>query len=63
MIKKILLFLLFLLVVVFGWFYWQLTRQTGESIVSDLDTKTLFDKRCGICHNGGAAAAPLVILG
>lgn len=62
--KKILLttglsFIL-ILVVAFGWFYWQLTRQTSETLIADLDTKTLFDTRCGVCHNGGSTGAPLV---
>ena len=43
-----------------GWFYWQITKQTKETIIADVDTKTLFDVRCGICHNGGSVAAPLV---
>ncbi len=62
--KKILLTtgisLLLLLIAAFGWFYWQITHQTGETIVADLDTKTLFDTRCGICHNKGSTGAPLV---
>jgi len=62
--KKILLTtvlgLLFLLAAAFGWFYWQITHQTSETIIADLDTKTLFDSRCGICHNGGSTGAPLV---
>jgi len=62
--KKILLTsvlgILFLLAAAFGWFYWQITHQTSETIIADLDTKTLFDSRCGICHNGGSAGAPLV---
>ena len=49
-----------LLIVAFGWFYWQITYQTSETIIADLDTKTLFDARCGICHNGGNTGAPLV---
>ena len=58
--KKILLFLLFLFIAAFVWFYLEITRPTNETIVADLDTKTLFDTRCGICHNGGSPEAPLV---
>lgn len=61
--KKILITLAIffaLIIAAFGWFYWQLTHQTSETIIADLDTKTLFDARCGICHNGGATGAPLV---
>ena len=62
--KKILLsiflFLLVSIIGAFAWFYWQITKQTSETIIADLDTKALFDTRCGICHNGGSAAAPLV---
>ncbi len=61
--KKILITLAIffaLMIAAFGWFYWQITHQTSETIISDLDTKTLFDARCGICHNGGATGAPLV---
>ena len=57
---RFLLFLLFLLAVAFTWFYWEITRGSQETIVADLDTKTLFDTRCGICHNGGSPEAPLV---
>lgn len=52
--------LLVFLIVVFSWFYWQITRQTSETILEDLDTKSLFDTRCGICHDGGSNRAPLV---
>jgi len=62
--KKILLTtvlgILILLIAALGWFYWQITTQTEETIIADLDTKALFETRCGICHNGGSAAAPLV---
>ena len=62
--KKILayifLFLFVAALAAFAWFYWQITKQTSETIIADLDTKALFDTRCGICHNGGSAAAPLV---
>ncbi len=62
--KKILLTtalcIIVLLLAAFGWFYWQITHQTSETIIADLDTKALFDSRCGICHNGGSAGAPLV---
>jgi len=58
--KKILLFLLFLFAGAFFWFYWQITRPTNETIISALDTKTLFDALCGICHNGASPEAPLV---
>ena len=57
---KIIFFLLLLLAGAFLWFYWAITNSSKETIVEDLDTKTLFDTRCGICHNGGSAAAPLV---
>ena len=57
---RFLLFLLFLLAVAFTWFYWEITRGSQETIVADLDTKTLFDTRCGICHNGGSPEAPLI---
>lgn len=61
--KKILLilaFLLFLFAIAFFWFYKEITRPSVETIVANLDTKTLFDTRCGICHNGGSPEAPLV---
>lgn len=62
--KKILLTsvlgIIVLLLVALAWFYWQITRQTSETIIADLDTKALFETRCGICHNGGSTGAPLV---
>ena len=62
--KKILLYLILSLFILagaaLGWFYWQITKQTSETIIAELDTNALFDTRCGICHNGGSAAAPLV---
>ena len=49
-----------LIVGAFTWFYFEITRSTKETILDDLDTKALFDTRCGICHNGGSPDAPLV---
>jgi len=58
--KKLLLFLLFLFLAAFVWFYLEITRPTNETIITGLDTKTIFDTRCGICHNGASPEAPLV---
>ena len=58
--KKVVLLLLFIFLAVFVWFYLEITRPTKETIIAGLDTKTLFDTRCGICHNGGSPEAPLV---
>ena len=62
--KKILLSILFLiallLIGVGLWFNHQITNIAKESITSEMDTKKLFDTRCGICHNGGSPEAPLL---
>ena len=59
-ILKIFLFLVVLFVGFVAWFYWQISHVPTESIVADLDTKALFETRCGVCHNGGSPEAPLV---
>ncbi|MEM6319545.1 MAG: PQQ-binding-like beta-propeller repeat protein [Bacteroidota bacterium] len=58
--KKILLGLVVLVAGAFIWLNHQITRSSKETITADLDTKTLFDTRCGVCHNGGSLEAPLV---
>lgn len=57
---SILLFIIVCFVVALVWFNAQISKGNQESILSDLDTKALFDTRCGICHSGGSEAAPLV---
>lgn len=59
--KKILIILGIILALLLGgyqWLKWQLTRGNMETITAELDTKTLFDTRCGICHGGGSLEAP-----
>ncbi|MEM1120551.1 MAG: PQQ-binding-like beta-propeller repeat protein [Bacteroidota bacterium] len=58
--KKVLLGLVVLIAGAFLWLNHQITRSSKETITADLDAKTLFDTRCGVCHNGGSLEAPLV---
>ena len=41
-----------------SWIKWKNKNVPKESITADLDTKTLFETRCGICHHGASPEAP-----
>lgn len=65
MIKKILKFflLLILVFVLFVAFYivrskWKTKNISKETITEELDTQTLYETRCGICHGGASPDAP-----
>ncbi len=60
MIKKVLIGIVLFFVVIYLIFSWRSNNIPGESIIAELDTETLFNTRCGVCHNGGSTEAPLM---
>lgn len=61
MIKKILIGLGIILLLLFGAYQFikaQIKGSTVEKMTADVDTKTLFETRCGICHNGASPEVP-----
>lgn len=63
MLKKIAIFLLVIFLLLVGGFFWmksQLKAGSKETISADVDTQTLYETRCGICHNGASPEVPRI---
>lgn len=58
MLKKIIIPLFIILTVLLLWNWWKSLFKNTETITANLNAKTLYDTRCGVCHNGGSPEAP-----
>ena len=63
MLKKILVTLLVIVIIaiLFLWFIWtRLTVGSVELITENVETKELYDTRCGVCHGAANSEAPSI---
>lgn len=58
--KKLAIILGLIFLVLFLLSYLKSQLISKESITDDLDAKTLYETRCGLCHNGGSLEAPSI---
>lgn len=60
MLKKIVLAIVLVFVGLFFFLKREVKSWSTETITADVETKVIYDTRCGICHNGGSPEAPRI---
>ena len=63
MLKKIAIGIFIILLLLVGAFFWldaKIRGGTKETITAGVDVKTLYETRCGVCHNGNNPEAPSI---
>ena len=63
MLKEIAIGIFIILLLLVGAFFWldaKIRGGTKETITAGVDVKTLYETRCGVCHNGNNPEAPSI---